>query len=107
VKVLRCENNYKIKIARKEVGTMGNPCGTTKANILESTEINGTPIYFGSGVSPVNSPAQYFVAWGKEVLAGGLIHTFNSESQEQGSEWFIEEDVAEAKYIKMQKLLAD
>ena len=59
---------------------MGNPCGTTKANIFESTKINGTPIYFGSGVSPVNSPAQYFVAWGKGVLAGGLIHTFNSQS---------------------------
>ena len=85
---------------------MGNPCGTTKANIFESTEINGTPIYFGSGVNPVNSPAQYFVAWGKAALTGGLIHTFNSKSPEQGAEWFIEEDDAEAKYIKIQKLLA-
>src|SRR5665648_1142811 len=68
---------------------MDNPCGTTKANIFESTEINGTPIYFGSGVSPVNSPAQYFVAWGKGVLDGGLIHTYNSKSPEQGAEWFI------------------
>jgi len=85
---------------------MDNPCGTTKANIFESTEINGTPIYFGSGVNPVNSPAQFFVAWGKEALAGGLIHTFNVKSPEQGSEWFIDEDEAEAKYIKIQKLLA-
>jgi len=84
---------------------MGNPCGTTKANIFESIEINGIPIYFGSGVSPVNSPAQYFVAWGKGVLTGGLIHTFNSKSPEEGSEWFIEEDEAMAKYIKIQKLL--
>ena len=86
---------------------MGNPCGTTKANILESTEMNGTPIYFGTGVSPVNSAAQYFVAWGKGVLAGGLIHTFNIQSTEQGSEWFIDEDEAEAKYSKIQRLLAD
>jgi len=85
---------------------MGNPCGTTKANILESIEINGTPIYFGSGVNPVNSPAQFFVAWGKGVLADGLIHTFNSESPERGSEWFIDEDEAEDKYVKMQRLLA-
>ncbi len=85
---------------------MDNPCGTTKANVFESTEINGTPIYFGSGVNPVNSPAQYFVAWGKGALAGGLIHTFNTKSPEQGSEWFVDEDEAEAKYIKIQKLLA-
>jgi len=85
---------------------MGNPCGTTKANIFESTEINGTPIYFGAGVSPVNSAAQYFVAWGKGVLDGNLIHTFNSKSPEQGAEWFIDEDEAERKYIKIQRLLA-
>lgn len=85
---------------------MNNPCGTTKANIFESIEIDGTPIYFGSGVNPVNSPAQYFVAWGKAALAGGLIHTFNSKTPEQGVEWFVDEDEAEAKYLKIQKLLA-
>jgi len=85
---------------------MDNPCGTTKANVFESTVINGTPIYFGSGVNPVNSPVQFFVAWGKEVLAGGLIHTYNSKSPEQGSEWFADEAEAEAKYIKIQRLLA-
>ncbi len=84
---------------------MDNPCGTTKANVFESTEINGTPIYLGTGVNPVNSPAQYFVAWGQGVLAGGLIHTFNSKSLEQGTEWFTDEDEAERKYIKIQKLL--
>jgi hypothetical protein len=84
---------------------MENPCGTTKATIYESTEIEGMPIYFGAGVNPVNSPAQFFVAWGKEVLLNGLVHTYNSKSAEQGIEWFIEEDEAEAKYLKIQKLL--
>ncbi|MDP4126163.1 MAG: hypothetical protein Q8912_04380 [Bacillota bacterium] len=81
---------------------MNNPCGTTKANIFESTEVMGIPIYFGSGVNPVNSPAQFFVAWGKGVLAGGLIHTFNQDSSEKGSLWFIDEEEAEAKYVEMQ-----
>jgi len=85
---------------------MGNPCGTTKANVFESTEVKGIPVYFGSGVNPVNSPAQFFVAWGKEVLSHGLIHTFNVESFEQGSQWFIDEDEAEASYVKIQQLLA-
>lgn len=83
-----------------------NPCGTTKANIFEQTEVNGTPIYYGSGVNPVNSPAQFFVAWGKGVLSGGLIHTFNSESSEKGFRWFIDEDEAEAEYAKVQRDLA-
>ncbi|WP_088188212.1 hypothetical protein [Desulfosporosinus sp. FKA] len=84
---------------------MGNPCGLTKANILESTEIDGMPVYFGTGVNPVNSPAQFFVAWGKEVLADGLIHTYNVKSAEKGIEWFSDEDEAEAKYLKIQRLL--
>ena len=84
---------------------MDNPCGMTKANIFKSTEINGTPIYFGSGVNPVNSPAQYFVAWGKGVFVGGLIHTYNSKSLEQGTEWFIDEDEAETNYSTMQSYL--
>jgi len=86
---------------------MNNPCGTTKANVFESTEVNGIPVYFGAGVNPVNSPAQFFVAWGKGVLSGGLIHTFNCESSEQGSQWFTDEDEAEATYAKIQQLLAD
>ncbi|TGE33607.1 hypothetical protein [Desulfosporosinus sp. Sb-LF] len=85
---------------------MGNPCGTTKAKVYENIEVNGIPIYFGSGVNPVNSPAQFFVAWGKEVLSRGLIHTFNSESSEQGSLWFSDEDEAEAKYAQIQRILA-
>jgi hypothetical protein len=80
---------------------MKNPCGTTKANILESAEINGIKIYFGTGVNPVNSPAQFFVAWGKNVLANGLIHTFNSESPEEGFLWFVDEDEAEERYHSM------
>ena len=85
---------------------MDNPCGTTKANVFESTEVNGIPIYFGAGVNPVNSPAQFFVAWGKGVLSDGLIHTFNSESLEKGFQWFIDEEQAEAKYVKIQHILA-
>jgi hypothetical protein len=65
------------------------------------------PIYFGTGVNPVNSPAQFFVAWGKGVLAGGLIHTFNSEGQDQGFRWFVEEEEAEAKYRMVQKILSN
>lgn len=85
---------------------MGNPCGMTKANIYETTEVNGVPVYYGSGVNPVNSPAQYFVAWGKGVISSGLIHTFNSELSEQGSLWFIDEDEAEVQYAKIQEVLS-
>lgn len=85
---------------------MVNPCGMTKANVFEKTEVNGIPIYYGAGVSPVNSPAQFFVAWGKAVLSSGLIHTFNSQSEEQGTLWFIDEDQAEVQYDKIQKVLA-
>ncbi len=84
---------------------MDNPCGTTKANVFEHTEVDGIPIYFGAGVNPVNSPAQFFVAWGKGALSGGLIHTFNSESSEQGFLWFIDEDQAEAKYADLKRML--
>lgn len=83
-----------------------NPCGTTRANILEKKEVNEIPIYFGTGVNPVNSPAQFFVAWGKGVLEHGLIHTFNSEAQDQGFLWFVDEDEAEAKYKEVQNKLA-
>jgi len=86
---------------------MGNPCGMTKANIFEKTEVNGIPVYYGSGANPVNSPAQFFVAWGIGALSAGLIHTFNSESTEQGSLWFIEEDEAEARYAKVQEILGN
>ena len=86
---------------------MANPCGTTKANVFENTEVNGIPIYFGAGVNPVNSPAQFFVAWGKGVLSGGLIHTFNSESSEHGCQWFADEDQAENKYVEIQRILTD
>jgi hypothetical protein len=85
---------------------MKNPCGTTRANILEKTEINGIPIFFGTGVNPVNSPAQFFVAWGKGILDIGLIHTFNSVGQEEGYLWFIDEDEAEAKFHSVQRALA-
>lgn len=84
---------------------MDNPCGMTKANVFEHTEVDGIPIYFGAGVNPVNSPAQFFVAWGKGALSGGLIHTFNSESSEQGFLWFIDEDQAEAKYADLKRML--
>ncbi|MDR3601712.1 MAG: hypothetical protein P4L49_14725 [Desulfosporosinus sp.] len=85
---------------------MDNPCGTTKANVFERTEVNGIPIFWGSGVNPVNSPAQFFVAWGRGALSGGLIHTFNSESSDTGLRWFIDEDEAEAEYAKLQRILA-
>jgi hypothetical protein len=85
---------------------MKNPCGTTRANIYQSAAVNGIPIYFGSGVSPVNSPAQYFVAWGKEALAGGLVPTFSSELPDIGVIWYVDEDEAEARYIQLQKDLA-
>lgn len=85
---------------------MKNPCGTTRANVYQSANVNGVPIYFGSGVNPVNSPAQFFVAWGKEALIGGLIPTFSSESPDRGVIWFIDEDEAEAKYLLLQKDLA-
>lgn len=85
---------------------MKNPCGTTRANILENTEINGIPVFFGTGVNPVNSPAQFFVAWGKGILVRGLIHTFNSVSQEEGYLWFIDEDEALAKFHSVQRALA-
>lgn len=86
---------------------MKNPCGTTRANVLEKTVVNGIPVYFGTGVNPVNSPAQFFVAWGKGVLEGGLIHTFNSERTGEGFLWFVDEGEAEEKYTSVQKALAE
>lgn len=77
---------------------MKNPCGMTRANILDKKEVCGIPVYFGTGVNPVNSPAQFFVAWGEGSLINGLIHTFNSEQPGVGILWFIDEDEAEAKY---------
>jgi len=59
---------------------MKNPCRTAKANILERTKVDGMKVIFGCEVNPVNSPAQFFVAWGKDILANGLIHTFNCET---------------------------
>ncbi|MDI6813577.1 MAG: hypothetical protein QMC95_12915 [Desulfitobacteriaceae bacterium] len=81
---------------------MKNPCGTTKANILEQVRINAVPVYWGTGVNPVNSPAQFFVAWGEGILSGGLIRTFNADTFEQGFLWFVDEDEAEAKYVEIQ-----
>ncbi|MCO1600756.1 hypothetical protein [Desulfosporosinus nitroreducens] len=86
---------------------MGNPCGMTKAKIYEETEVYGIPVYYGAGVNPVNSPAQLFVAWGRGAISAGLIHTFNSESKDQGVWWFIDEDEAEAQYVKIQEILSD
>jgi hypothetical protein len=86
---------------------MNKSCGTTKANIFESTDVHGSPVYFDSGINPVNSPAQFFVAWAKKILADGLIHTFNNDSPFEGYLWFIDEDQAEAKYKEVQQILAD
>lgn len=83
-----------------------NPCGITKANVFEKAEINGFLVYFGAGVNPVNSPAQFFVAWGKQVLADGLIPTYNKDSQEEGHLWFVDEDEAETKFQEMVKRMA-
>lgn len=84
---------------------MKNPCGTTKAKILASKDVNGIPVYLGTGVNPVNSPAQFFVAWGVGVLKNGLIPTFNNESPQEGLLWFIDEDDAEAKFFEVQRNL--
>ena len=77
---------------------MKNPCGTTKANIIDQVRIHGIPVCWGTGVNPVNSPAQFFVAWGEGTLIGGLIRTFNDDAPGRGFLWFVEEDEAEAKY---------
>lgn len=82
---------------------LSNPCGTAKANIFEETQVNGISIYFGSGANPVNSPAQFFVAWGKDVLAGGLIPTYNEDTPERGILWFVDEEEAEEKYRQIQQ----
>lgn len=80
---------------------LANPCGTTKANVFEKVEANGYAVYFGAGVNPVNSPAQFFVAWGKQVLVNGLISTYNKDTEEEGHLWFVDEDEAEAKFQQM------
>ncbi|SHN68180.1 hypothetical protein [Desulfitobacterium chlororespirans] len=85
---------------------MSNPCGTTRANILRQSEINGIPLYFGTGVNPVNSPAQFFVAWG-ETVKKGLIHTFNREELHEGCLWFIDEDEAERKFLAQEEALKE
>lgn len=75
-----------------------NKCGMTKARILAQKIVNGIPVYLGTGVNPVNSPYQYFVAWGDMVLVSGLIRTFNSDTSEDGQIWFIDDEEAELKY---------
>lgn len=82
-------------------------CGMTKARILEHEKIEEISVYFGTGVNPANSPAQFFVAWGKHVLADGLIHTFNHEAETEGYLWFVDEDEAESKYHEMIRRLAE
>ena len=84
---------------------MKNPCGTTQATVIEVAEVNGIQVYFGSGVNPVNSPAQFFVAWGTDILANGLVRTFNIESAGEGILWFIDEDDAEAKFHEIKQIL--
>lgn len=84
---------------------MKNPCGVTRGKIINRAEVNGVPVYFGTGVNPVNSPAQFFVAWGKGVLAEGLIHTFNSEALDEGQIWYVDEDEAEGKYLAVLQTL--
>lgn len=77
---------------------MKNPCGMTRAKVMEQKVVNRTTVYFGTGVNPVNSPAQFFVAWGNSVLKQGMIPTFNFDSAEEGHLWFINEEEAEEKY---------
>lgn len=86
---------------------MHNPCGTTRAYLLAETKVGEIPVYWGTGVNPVNSPAQFFVAWGEGVLAGGLIHTFNCQQTDRGFLWFSDEDEAEAKYQSIQRELLE
>lgn len=83
-----------------------NPCGTARANIINKNVVNGIPVYFGTGVAMTNSLAQFFVAWGKDVLTNGLIHTYNEETPEKGILWFTDEDQAEAEYNTLQQTLA-
>ena len=75
-----------------------NKCGMTKAKILEQKLVNGIPVYLGAGVNPVNSPYQFFVAWGNMALVSGLIRTFNSDTPEDGQIWFVDDEEAELKY---------
>ena len=82
-------------------------CGMTKARILEQKVVLGIPVYLGTGVNPVNSPAQFFVAWGSQVLATGLIRTFNSDTPEEGQIWFVDEEEAEEKYASITEQMTD
>lgn len=75
-----------------------NPCGTASARIYASGEAGGLPVHFGSGYNPANSPAQFFVAWGRDVLAEGYLPTFNQDTPDSGFLWFVDEDEAEACY---------
>ncbi|MBP1627866.1 MAG: hypothetical protein H6Q00_2341 [Holophagaceae bacterium] len=77
---------------------MKNPCGTAPARIYESSETGRVPVYFGSGVNPANSPAQFFVAWGQGVLEEGFLPTFNQDTPEAGFLWFVDEEEAEECY---------
>ncbi len=86
---------------------MKNPCGTARANILEKVIVNDIPVFFGTGVNPANSPAQFFVAWGNGVLEGGLIPTYNKDSGEEGYLWFADEDEAEEKYFQLQHIFSE
>lgn len=75
-----------------------NPCGTAPVRIYATKAAGDVPAYFGSGVNPANSPAQFFVAWGEGVLAGGFLPTHNRDTPASGFLWFIDEDEAEARF---------
>ncbi|HEX3032668.1 MAG TPA: hypothetical protein VHS59_10565, partial [Bacillota bacterium] len=74
---------------------------TAKANILEQSNPGGAPVYIGSGVSLVNSPAQWFVAWGEGILVNGLLPTFNIDNGASGLQWYVDEDQAEARFEEL------
>lgn len=52
----------------------------------------------------MNSPAQFFVAWG-DTVKKGLIHTFNREERHEGCLWFIDEDEAERRFSAQEEAL--
>lgn len=88
-----------------EVNFVKNPCGTAQANIVEGTEINGIPVFWGTGFNPLNS-SQFFVSWGEKLMEGDLLPTYNSDNGEKGLLWFSDEDSAEKKYKELQQLFA-
>ena len=84
---------------------MKKPCGTAEANIVDSSEINGVFVCWGTGFNP--NLTHYFVAWGQKLNEGDFISTYNDQTSEKGQIWYLDEEEAEKYYEELKSFLTE